>query len=146
MEKFTVIIVEDARLELKGTEEIFRTEIPEAEIIGTASNENELDSLLKERVPDMLVDVTMSITENPVQAKNKFGFVMTTLFLLPLYFYAYPYNSFMYGFSYLSLGVVAVISIIQVLEFMYDKNKEFLLYLQVLPFHPLLELKARALM
>ncbi len=55
MEKFTVIIVEDARLELKGTEEIFRTEIPEAEIIGTASNENELDSLLKERVPDMLL-------------------------------------------------------------------------------------------
>ena len=31
---FTVIIVEDARLELKGTEEIFRTDIPEAEIIG----------------------------------------------------------------------------------------------------------------
>ena len=55
MEKFTVIIVEDARLELKGTEEIFRTEIPEAEIIGTASNENELDSLLKERLPDMLL-------------------------------------------------------------------------------------------
>lgn len=55
MEKFTVIIVEDARLELKGTEEIFRTEIPEAEIIGTASNERELDALLKERVPDLLL-------------------------------------------------------------------------------------------
>ena len=54
---------------------------------------------------------------------NKFGFIMTTVFLLPLYFYAYPYNSFMYGFSYLSLGAVAVISIIQVLEYMYDKNK-----------------------
>ena len=54
---------------------------------------------------------------------NKFGFVMTTVFLLPLYAYAYPYNSYMYGFSYLSLGVVAVISLIQVLEYMYDKNK-----------------------
>ncbi len=39
MEKrFTVIIVEDARLELKGTEEIFRTDVPEADIIGVASN------------------------------------------------------------------------------------------------------------
>ena len=53
--RFTVIIVEDARLELKGTEEIFRTEIPEAEIIGTASNENELNALLKEQVPQLLL-------------------------------------------------------------------------------------------
>lgn len=52
---FTVVIVEDARLELKGTEEIFRTDIPEAEIIGTAANEAELDSLLKVRVPDLLL-------------------------------------------------------------------------------------------
>ena len=37
MEKrFKVVIVEDAKLELKGTEEIFRTEIPEADIIGEA--------------------------------------------------------------------------------------------------------------
>ena len=43
---FTVMIVEDAKLELKGTEEIFRTEIPEAEIIGVAANEKELDLLL----------------------------------------------------------------------------------------------------
>ncbi len=55
MDKFTVIIVEDARLELKGTEEIFRTEIPEAEIIGTASNEKELYSLLEERLPELLL-------------------------------------------------------------------------------------------
>ena len=39
MEKFKVIIVEDVKLELKGTEEIFRNEIPDAEIIGTAMNE-----------------------------------------------------------------------------------------------------------
>ena len=53
--KFTVIIVEDARLELKGTEEIFRTEIPEAEIIGVASNEKELDEQLGNDVPDLLL-------------------------------------------------------------------------------------------
>ncbi len=56
MEKnFTVIIVEDARLELKGTEEIFRTEIPEATIIGVASNESELETLLGNGVPDLLL-------------------------------------------------------------------------------------------
>ncbi len=56
MEKnFTVIIVEDARLELKGTEEIFRTEIPEASIIGVASNESELEALLNGEVPDLLL-------------------------------------------------------------------------------------------
>ncbi len=56
MEKrFKVVIVEDAKLELKGTEEIFRTEIPEADIIGVASNENELDSILKSDVPDLLL-------------------------------------------------------------------------------------------
>lgn len=52
---FTVIIVEDARLELKGTEEIFRTDIPEAEIIGVAANEEELDRLLQSQVPDLLL-------------------------------------------------------------------------------------------
>ena len=56
MEKnFTVIIVEDARLELKGTEEIFRTEIPEATIIGVASNESGLETLLGNGVPDLLL-------------------------------------------------------------------------------------------
>lgn len=53
--KFTVIIVEDAKLELKGTEEIFRTEIPEASIIGVASNDSELESLLAGSVPDLLL-------------------------------------------------------------------------------------------
>lgn len=52
---FNVIIVEDARLELKGTEEIFRTDIPEATIIGVAANENELDVLLEKQVPDLLL-------------------------------------------------------------------------------------------
>ena len=55
--------------------------------------------------------------------KGQFGFVFTMIFMMPLYIYAYPYNSFMYGFSYLSLGVVAVINIIQTLGFMYDEKK-----------------------
>ena len=53
--KITVIIVEDAKLELKGTEEIFCTEIPEAEIIGVASNDKELDALLKKDIPELLL-------------------------------------------------------------------------------------------
>ena len=31
--KFRVVIVEDVKLELKGTEEIFRHEIPNAEVV-----------------------------------------------------------------------------------------------------------------
>ena len=41
MNKFNVIIVEDVMLELRGTVEIFKNEIPEANIIGTAQNEEE---------------------------------------------------------------------------------------------------------
>lgn len=55
IKNFSVVIVEDARLELKGTEEIFRTELPDVEIIGVASNENELDSVLERAVPDLLL-------------------------------------------------------------------------------------------
>ena len=39
MNDFKILIVEDVPLELKGTEGLVRTEIPEAKIIGTASNE-----------------------------------------------------------------------------------------------------------
>lgn len=55
MEKFKVIIVEDVKLELKGTEEIFRHEIPEAEVIGTAMTEQEFWALMEVRVPDMVL-------------------------------------------------------------------------------------------
>ena len=55
MQPFKVIIVEDVRLELKGTEEIFRTEIPEATIVGTAQNESELWPLMRREVPDLLL-------------------------------------------------------------------------------------------
>lgn len=54
-QKFKVIIVEDAKLELKGTEEIFRTEIPEAEIIGTAMTEADFWALMENGVPDMVL-------------------------------------------------------------------------------------------
>ena len=47
MDTFKVIIVEDVKLELKGTEEIFRHEIPNAEVIGTAMTEAEFWELLK---------------------------------------------------------------------------------------------------
>lgn len=55
MEKFKVIIVEDVKLELKGTEEIFRHDIPEAEVIGTAMTEAEFWPLIEKQVPDLLL-------------------------------------------------------------------------------------------
>jgi DNA-binding NarL/FixJ family response regulator len=55
MENFKVIIVEDVSLELKGTEQIFCTEIPEATIIGTAQNESELWKLIRQELPDLVL-------------------------------------------------------------------------------------------
>ena len=55
MNPFKVIIVEDVKLELKGTEEIFRNEIPQAEIIGTAQNESEFWALMKQGQPDLVL-------------------------------------------------------------------------------------------
>ena len=55
MEEFKVIIVEDVPLELKGTEGIFKTEIPEAKIIGTADNEYSYWQLIKQELPDLVL-------------------------------------------------------------------------------------------
>ena len=55
MEKFKVVIVEDVKLELKGTEEIFRHEIPNAEVIGTAMTEEEFWKLMETCTPDMVL-------------------------------------------------------------------------------------------
>ena len=55
MDKFKVIIVEDVKLELKGTEEIFRHEIPNAEVIGTAMTEAEFWTLLQQQTPDLVL-------------------------------------------------------------------------------------------
>ncbi len=55
MENFKVIIVEDVKLELKGTEEIFRNDIPEAQVIGTAQNDTQLWTLIKDDAPDLIL-------------------------------------------------------------------------------------------
>ncbi len=55
MDNFKVIIVEDVKLELKGTEEIFRNEIPQADIVGTAQNETEFWALMKQQEPDLVL-------------------------------------------------------------------------------------------
>ncbi|MBF1445286.1 MAG: response regulator transcription factor [Prevotella nigrescens] len=55
MENLKVIIVEDVPLELKGTEGIFRNEIPEAHIIGTAENEIAYWKLMKAELPDLVL-------------------------------------------------------------------------------------------
>lgn len=39
MKDFNIIIVEDVPLELKGTEGIIANDIPEAHVLGTASDE-----------------------------------------------------------------------------------------------------------
>ena len=54
-DNFKVIIVEDVKLELKGTEEIFRNEIPQAEIIGTAQNEEDFWVLMSQSEPDLVL-------------------------------------------------------------------------------------------
>jgi len=55
MDKFKVIIVEDVPLELKGTEGIFKNDIPEAEIIGTADSEQAYWRLLKQQKPELVL-------------------------------------------------------------------------------------------
>jgi DNA-binding NarL/FixJ family response regulator len=55
MEKFKVIIVEDVPLELKGTLRIIESDIPEAEVIGTADNEASYWKLIKQQLPDLVL-------------------------------------------------------------------------------------------
>ena len=55
MDPFKVIIVEDVPLELKGTEGIFKNEIPEAEIIGPAEDETSYWRLIKKVKPDLVL-------------------------------------------------------------------------------------------
>lgn len=54
--------------------------------------------------------------------KGKLGFVLTML-LLWLFMFGYPYNSYLYGFSYLSLGVMFVIGLLCVVPFLFSKEK-----------------------
>ncbi len=55
MDTFKVIIVEDVPLELKGTEGIVKSDIPEAEIIGTADCEAAYWHLMKDNLPDLVL-------------------------------------------------------------------------------------------
>ncbi|GAB6981787.1 DUF5932 domain-containing protein [Prevotella dentasini] len=55
MDNFKVIIVEDVPLELKGTEGIFKNDITEAEIIGTAESEVAYWRLIKKQLPDLVL-------------------------------------------------------------------------------------------
>ena len=62
MENFKVIIVEDVPLELKGTLGIVKNDIPEAEVIDTAENEQAYWKLLKQQIPDLvLLDLGLGI-------------------------------------------------------------------------------------
>ena len=55
MDHFTVIIVEDVPLEMKGTEGLLKAEVPEAEIIGTAQNESEYLRLIRTQQPELVL-------------------------------------------------------------------------------------------
>ena len=92
MKNFRVIIVEDVPLELKGTEGIFKNDIPEAEIIGTAENEMVYWRLMKQQKPDLvLLDLglggsTTIGVEICRQTKDKFslGLIMAARQALPI--------------------------------------------------------------
>lgn len=55
MEPFKVIVVEDVPLELRGTLGILKTDIPEAEIIGTADDENAYWRLMIQELPQLVL-------------------------------------------------------------------------------------------
>ena len=55
MEKFKVIIVEDVLLELKGTEGLLHSEVPEAEIIATANSEDSFWEVFASNKPDLVL-------------------------------------------------------------------------------------------
>lgn len=55
MQNFKVIIVEDVPLELKGTLRIVESDIPEAQVIGTADSEAAYWKLIKQQQPDLVL-------------------------------------------------------------------------------------------
>lgn len=54
--------------------------------------------------------------------KTKTGLVGTFI-LFALYMYGYPYNSWLYGFSYLSVGITMVVFLLPVVEMLFCSNK-----------------------
>lgn len=55
MKDFNVIIVEDVPLELKGTEGIIASDIPEAHVLGTAPDEPTYWKLMRAQQPDLVL-------------------------------------------------------------------------------------------
>lgn len=54
--------------------------------------------------------------------KTKKGLI-ASLLLFGLYIYGYPYNSWIYGFSYLSVGIVMTATLLSVVESIYSDEK-----------------------
>lgn len=54
--------------------------------------------------------------------KGKLGFVLSMAFYA-LYIYGYPYNSYLYGFSYLTVGLVNTLAILGCVDLLYSKEK-----------------------
>ena len=65
MENFKVIIVEDVPLELKGTLGIVRSDIPEAEVIGTADTEPASGVCSSSRFPTSYSSTSASAARRP---------------------------------------------------------------------------------
>lgn len=55
MKPFKIIIVEDVPLELRGTESIIRSDIPEATVVGTAATEADFWPIVNTTQPDLLL-------------------------------------------------------------------------------------------
>lgn len=55
MTDFNIIIVEDVPLELRGTEGIIASDIPEAHVLGTAPDEVTYWKLMKQQTPDLVL-------------------------------------------------------------------------------------------
>lgn len=55
MKDFNIIIVEDVPLELKGTEGIIASDIPEAHVLGTAPDETAYWKLMRQQQPDLVL-------------------------------------------------------------------------------------------
>lgn len=55
MQDFNIIIVEDVPLELKGTEGIIASDIPEAHVLGTAADETQYWKLMRQQQPDLVL-------------------------------------------------------------------------------------------
>ncbi len=56
------------------------------------------------------------------KVETKKGLIGTVI-LFALYIYGYPYNSWIYGFSYLSVGIMMVAMLLTVVEMLYSKEK-----------------------